>query len=387
MNISMIGCLFRNEMYAQHLNSLISVLSKKPEIKLTLITSNCSCFSTARRYSIEKEQLLTPDCVAIRIPYAPPEPSKRYGLLKYQIVKTIRLNMILEALRGIQFYRRARRSDIVHFDQVLRSFGIVSLMTLLFLSKMSGKKVIVTVHELDPLQVKHKALNKHYSWAHKLIVFSDGFRDNLIGLGVDGAKIKTVPFCVPLDPLLGLPRDQFVYFGGHHLLKGKGFDTLLGALEIFRGKGRGTNVVIYTGECKGLEEGKQRVTDLGLDGFVTWSNFIYGADLAKIYQKSIACLIPYTSGSGRHPATIAMANATPVIGTRKADLPEYLGESGVYVKEDSAQELANAMEYLANNPDVGKSLGSKLRKRAEERYSEDIVGKQLLEIYKETYAS
>jgi len=387
LNICMIGCWYKNDMYSHHLNNLIEVLDKQPDINLRLVTSNCNCYSSAQRYSIANEELLNSHCIAIKIPYAPPEPSKHYGMLKYQIAKIFRLNWILETLRGIQFYRTTRKCDIVHFDQVLRSFGVLSFTTLLFLSRISGKKLIVTVHELDPLQEKYKGLNKHYSRASKLIVFSNGFRDKLISLGIDPDKIKTMPFCAPLEPIMGLRRDQFIYFGGHNLLKGKGFDTLLDALKILQSRGQEPKIIIYTGKgCNGLEEGKQKVSDMGLDKFIRWSEFLYGTNLANEYQKSIACLIPYTGGSGRHAVTSAMANATPVIATKKADLPEYLGESGIYVKENSARELADAIEYLMNNPEVVKSLGSELRSLAEKRFNKDLIGKELLELYRETSA-
>lgn len=373
-------------MYSQHLNSLIEALEKEKDIELLLVTSNCSCFSCSQQYSIAKDELLNVHCVVIKTPYAPLDPNKRYGLFKYYLVKTLKLNYILETLRGVQFYRRTRESDIVHFDQVLRSFGTLSFITLLILSKMSGKKVIVTVHELDPMQEKHRKLNKYYSWAGNIIVFSNGFRDKLIKLGIPQEKITTVPFCTPLGPIMGLQRDQFIYFGGHHLLAGKGFDILLGALDIIRSRGKRVTVLFYPGNCDGLEEGKQKVSDMKLDSYIKWSDFLTGTHLAAEYQKSIACLIPYTGGSGRHPATSAMANATPVIATKKADLPEYLGESGIYIKENSAQELADAMENLMNNPDVVIARGKELRKRAEEKCGQDIIGKEILKIYKELYA-
>lgn len=385
LKVCMVGCWFKNDMYSHHLNNVMVALSNRTAVELRLVTSNCVCFSTNRQFSIAEEELLTSQCRPIKIPYGPPEPNRR---IMYKIVSKLKLNWALEVLRGVRFYQGARSCNILHFDQVLKAFGVTSFLTLLFLSRTFGKKVIVTVHELDPFQVKYRALNKYYSWASRIIVFSSEFRNKLMGLGIDGGKIKVIPFCAPIEPIMGLPRDQFIYFGGHHLEKGKGFDTLLGALEAIRSRGREISVLIYTGNhCSGVDEAKQKVSKMGLTRFVRWSEFLSGADLARAYQKSIACVIPYTSGSGRHPVTISMANATPVIATKKADLPEYLGKLGIYIKENSAQELADAMEYLISSPDKVKSLGTELRKLAEEKLSRKAIGKQLLEIYRETYTS
>jgi glycosyltransferase involved in cell wall biosynthesis len=385
LTIAAIGCWFKNDMYSQHLGNITNALDKADDINMRIITSNCCCFSSAHRYGITRDELLTQDCVAIMTPYAPLEPSQLLGKFKYLIVKNLRINWIMETVRGMQFYWRARKCDILHFDQVLKSFGTLSFLTLLFLSRFAGKMVIVTIHELDPLQEKHKGLNRYYSRANKIIVFSHVFRDMLIGIGFDAEKIKTVPFCVNIEPPMGLPRDQFIFFGGHNLLKGKGYETLLDAIDIIRSRGQHIKVFIYTGMCNGLVEGKEKVDERGLNNFVRWSDFILGIDLAKEYQRSIACLVPYTSGSGRHPVTYAMANATPVIATNKIDLPEYLGEFGIYIKENTPKELADRMEYLMNNPHVVGSLGKELRKRAEDRYNKDVVGNELIKMYKEIY--
>jgi glycosyltransferase involved in cell wall biosynthesis len=330
------------------------------------------------------DELLNRDCKIIKIPYAPLEPNKNYGLTKYYVVKLLKLNFFFETLRGIAFFKQAKDCDVIHFDQVLRSFGILSFSILLFLLKLIKKKVIITVHELDPLQDKYKSLNKYYNKADKIIVFSQDFKEKLIDLGVKENKIEIIHYGVSIPRLKEYKRDQFIFFGGHKLLKGKGFDTLLSALKILESKGKDLRLVIYVGEgCAGLEEGKKMVSDMGLDKYVTWSDFLFGSMLAEAYQKSIGCIIPYTGGSGRYPATTAMANATPVIATKKASLPEYLGELGIYVEENSAQELADAMTYLMDNPEFVQSLGNKLRKHAEEKFSKDLIGKETFKIYRE----
>ena len=81
-----------------------------------------------------------------------------------------------------------------------------------------------------------------------------------------------------------------------------------------------------------------------------------------------------------------MANATPVIATRKADLPEYLGDLGLYIKEGSAEELSQAMVHLLDHPGDAASAGAKLRKRAEELYSAESISLRLLAVYQDVKA-
>lgn len=388
MNICMIGCMYKDDMYSHHFKSLVEKLIEQDGGNtINVVTSNCNCFSSAQIFGIAREELLDANCKIIRLPYAPVEPSKEYGMWKYYLVKYSKLNYFIETFRGFSFFYRAKGSDIIHFDQVLRAFGIVSFSVILFLSRIFGKKVVVTVHELDPTQEKYKFFTKYYNKADKVIVFSEDFAKKLISIGVDENKIEIIPYAEPIAPLVNLRRENFIYFGGHNLLKRKGFDTLLEALYIIKSNNQKIKVLIYAGECDGFEKGKQKVLEMGLEESVIFSdsyegvNFLYGERLRDAYQQSVACIIPYTGGSGRHPVTAAMANATPVIATRKAALPEYLGDLGIFIEEESPKELAEKMIYLLNNPEYVQSLGEKLRKRAQDLFSPDVISKKIYSIY------
>jgi len=361
-------------------------LASKNDLKIKVVTSNCSCFSSSRKYSISRDELINNNCDIVKIPYIPLDPSKKYGSFKYYFLRLFKIYFISEILRGVLFFKKTKGFEIIHFDQALKSFGCLPFVTMLILAKLFNKKIIVTMHELDPIQEKYKKINDLYSKADKIVVFSEDFKEELIRLGIKRDRIENIGYGVPIEKIEVYKRDQFIYYGGHKLLKGKGFDTLLSALNNLKLKGRDFKLLIYSGNATGINEGKELVRDMGLERFITWSEFLYGTKLSEAYQKSIACIIPYTGGAGRYPATTAMANATPVIATRKASLPEYIGDIGIYIKEDSAEELADAMVYLIENPDYVKSIGEKLRHRAVGRFDMCIIGRKTIEIYKEVMA-
>jgi len=100
-----------------------------------------------------------------------------------------------------------------------------------------------------------------------------------------------------------------------------------------------------------------------LDDMITWQDFYSGEELAKVYQRSKACIIPFTGGSARHPLTCAMVNATPVIATRAVDIPEYLGSLGIYI-EGSAASIADAILDIENGRRSLDGLGERLRAKA-----------------------
>jgi len=58
-----------------------------------------------------------------------------------------------------------------------------------------------------------------------------------------------------------------------------------------------------------------------------------------------------------------MVNATPVIATRAVDIPEYLGDLGIYV-DGSAKSIAAAIIEIEKDGRDLKGLGEKLRAKA-----------------------
>ena len=99
---------------------------------------------------------------------------------------------------------------------------------------------------------------------------------------------------------------------------------------------------------------------------------------AEVYQRSKACIIPFTGGSARHPVSCAMVNATPVIATRAVDIPEYLGDLGIYV-DGSAESIADAIVKVESGavdmaPWVGSCAPRRLRNWIVERIAEDLSG-------------
>jgi colanic acid/amylovoran biosynthesis glycosyltransferase len=66
-----------------------------------------------------------------------------------------------------------------------------------------------------------------------------------------------------------------------------------------------------------------------------------------------------------------MSYGKPVISTRHAGIPELVEE--ILVEENNVEELAKAIELLADNPDLRRKLGERNRKIIEERYSKKNV--------------
>ena len=76
---------------------------------------------------------------------------------------------------------------------------------------------------------------------------------------------------------------------------------------------------------------------------------------------------------GQMPAklTDAMAMAKPIIASRIADIPRYLQGCGLLV--EPVDELADAIQWMCDNPDEAASLGLKARKVFEEKMTTELM--------------
>jgi len=363
VRLAYIGCWYKNDMYSHNCSSLVDSL-RAAGTQVSVVTSNCRCFSSAQRFAIAKDELINQNCSAIAIPHAPHDPGMKHGRLKYLAVKILRLDLILATARGFLYYNRARKADVIHFDQVLEAFGFIPLFIILTLASWFGKRVVVTVHEIDPFQRRHRRLNRCYSKCVEIFAYSENMKSQIVALGAPAEKIKVIRYGALIPELVPADRKQYIYFGGHFILRGKGYPELLDALSTLKAKGMKIPVTIYVGYgCNGLQQARDMAVRTHVDDLITWQDFYSGEELAKVYQRSKACIIPYTGGSARHPLTCAMVNATPVIATRAADIPEYLGDLGIYI-DGSASSIAKAIvELESGSKDLAK-LGHNLRAKA-----------------------
>lgn len=232
-SVAYIGCWFGRDMYAHNCSAVVDSL-RACGVATTVVTSNCRCFSSASHFDISVDELINGNCVPVKLPHAPHNPGKKHGLLKYLAVRTFRLDIWLAAIRGILFYRKSRKADIIHYDQVLEAFGSIPFFVLAMLAGFTHKRLFVTVHEIDPFQQAHRWANRMYTRCEKVIVFSENMKHSLEALGIDRHRIVVTRYSSMIPALSDKTRSEYIYFGGHNILSGKGYKPLLEALRILK---------------------------------------------------------------------------------------------------------------------------------------------------------
>jgi glycosyltransferase involved in cell wall biosynthesis len=380
VRMAYIGCWYKNDMYSHNCSGLVDSL-RRTGMQVDVITSNCRCFSSAQKFGIAEDELINQKCSAVTLPHAPRNPGRSHGVAKQTVVKVLRLDFWLAIVRGFLFYERARRADVIHFDQVLEAFGCVPFFVLLMVGSAMGKQIVVTVHEIDPFQRKRKWLNRLYGRCAEVLVYSENMKQQLVTLGAPSNKVHVIKYGTEIPKLTGIVRQNYLFFGGHFIQHGKGYAELLDALDLVKQRNVKIHTVIYVGHgCNGLKEAKELAEHKHLSDVLEWQEFYTRDQLANVYQASKVCIVPFTGGSARHPLSCAMVNATPVIATRMADIPEYLGDLGIYI-DGSAKSIADAICKIEGGAVDLVTLGKSLRDKAISELDYHKIAEELSGMY------
>jgi len=122
----------------------------------------------------------------------------------------------------------------------------------------------------------------------------------------------------------------------------------------------------------------------GVADKVVWLNQLPEEEALRLYQHSLLCVLPYTGSFGGFAASLAAACQLPIVCTRKAGLPDHLGDTAVWVDENSPEHLAERIIELLDNEPCRRQLGNQLLKRAETFLRWDVIADQTLKIYEES---
>jgi len=374
MNVKIISCWFATS-YGAYSDGLRRGLERHLGHEVAVIASNCGCGDPVEvRREFQNER-----CIYFEQPHV--TYFKSTNQFKYLLRNTT---------RRFTYRRRSRRyhaltgddADVVHFQQTLNAYGSVAAFE--WLQMPSDAARVVTVHELDPHQRDFPESSLTYNLADALIVHAEEMRERLVQLGVDPSLIHVLPQGIDLPVLEEQPREGLVFYGGHKLHSGKGFETLLRALSTMHDRlGDDVPTLTIHGHY-GVDTpryGAALARRYGLESSIRWENQVPPEQMVEAYRRARACVLPYTGSFAGLPAVTAMACGTPVIGTHRAGLPDHLGEAGYWVEEENPAQLATAITTLMDDDELHDQLAAEGRRRAETLFDWDEVAKRTLAVY------
>jgi glycosyltransferase involved in cell wall biosynthesis len=136
---------------------------------------------------------------------------------------------------------------------------------------------------------------------------------------------------------------------------------------------------------------QRRIEELRLNDRVTLQGRVAHDRLLESLQRGeydAAVLASRSEGNGRMegiPVALmeAMAAGLPCVATDSGSIPELLdAATGIVVPAGDARRIANALERLANSPDLRRRLGDAARERVEREFNIERTGPALAELIK-----
>ena len=114
---------------------------------------------------------------------------------------------------------------------------------------------------------------------------------------------------------------------------------------------------------------------------VKWLNQPSTPELVLEYYSSLLCVLPFTGSFAGLAASTAAAVGLPIIATKNAGIIEHIGENGIWLESDGAEEIAAQIERLLGADTLRRDLSRRLRQRAEQFLNWDVVAENTLAVY------
>ncbi|MBA7485999.1 D-inositol-3-phosphate glycosyltransferase [subsurface metagenome] len=187
---------------------------------------------------------------------------------------------------------------------------------------------------------------------------------------------------------LGQNRDIIISYLSN-LTESKGVLDILEAANIIINRYKIKNIKIKFAGYWRDEKFKAKVFKFietnQLDNYVIFAGFIIGREKEKFLMGTDIFVFP--SWNEGQPLVIleAMAAGCPVIAIKDIGaIPETVidGETGILVEKQNPEEIAKAIVYLIENPDIRVKMGLAARKRFEENYTIDKNIDNMIKVFK-----
>ncbi len=303
------------------------------------------------------------------------------------------LAKVLTCLRVILEYR----PNIVHFQQGLGvlDFGYFRAI------RRSGSRLAYTVHA--PLPPRLGSVGRaRFRQVDLILVHSLRTQSQLEAEGIPGRKIRRIlhgnylHLCRPTDlpaeearRLLGIPEDAEVILFFGSIAWRKGLDRLIDAFGMLKQSDMRLYMVIsgYPNEDFGPYE--RRMEKLGIrDRVVLNLNWTPYSEMQKYFNASSVVVLPYRRVSQSGVIQLAYAYARPVVVTDVGGIGEMVAEdgTGIVVKSDSPEAIAEAIRVLLADPACAAHMGQLGRRLAETKYDWRRIAQRVSELYRNASA-
>ncbi|HUO84897.1 MAG TPA: glycosyltransferase family 1 protein, partial [Thermoanaerobaculia bacterium] len=169
----------------------------------------------------------------------------------------------------------------------------------------------------------------------------------------------------PSEPVEGLPVSYLLFVST--IEPRKNLDALISALEILDRRGTWDGSLVIAGRIGWNAGGTvSRMRTTGCSGRILHLHYLARPNLVHLYRHAEIFVLPsFYEGFG-FPLLEAMSFGVPCIAAGTSSLPEVGGDAALYIDPHDPGTIADAVERLAGDPGLRRTLGEKGRARAAE---------------------
>ena len=291
-----------------------------------------------------------------------------------------------------------RRYDVVHLNPSLVPKSLVREGILLAMLRLAcQRRIFVFLRGWDWAVARRLAANPLYLGIFRFLfgrvtriaVMSTTFRDALVAMGIDAARIVIVPSMFDGPELARTKAEEdpvkqraMILFLSR-FVAGKGMhETIEGFARIAVKYPEAHLVMAGDGEQRRALE--QQVRELGLAGRVRFPGYVQGRDKARLLLAADIFVLPSTYNEGLPNALLeAMAAGAAVITSEAGGIPEvvHAPENGIVLQEISATTIGGAMEQLLARPSNVALMGAENAATAWAQFESTVVTRRIEAIY------
>lgn len=300
-------------------------------------------------------------------------------------------------------YRKAleEKADIYHFhDSELLGCGIK-------LKKKTGAKIIYDAHEDTSKQIIsktwipkifRKTISKGFNYYEKgkakkldfVIVVTSEIKKSFLRAGIE--KIEIIENYPLIDYFLNIKETanekmkgeeiKLIYSGG--IVRVRAIKEIIESLELIKKK-KVKLILVGKFQEKGLEEELRRMPGWGKVDFKGWLSQKENYQLMESVDIGLACFYPEPNHLKSVPNKLFeyMSAGLPMV---TSDFPLWRNivereKCGIFVNPKNPQEIAKAINYLAENPEKATQMGKNGKRAILNQYNWKRESKKLFEIY------
>lgn len=305
------------------------------------------------------------------------------------------------------FYALCHRYDVLFLYSTPPTNGLVGAL----LRVLKRKPFIYNLHDVFPDSMVEGGLTTEkspiykigrcmedftYRHSDRIVVLSNGIKQNLVHKNVTSRKIRTVFNWADEKAVIhirradnslfhefALDKDKFIVTYAGNIGVAQGVEVIIQAAEKLKNNSDILFVIIGNGarelECREMARGLDNVKFFPMQDV---------SRLSEVYSLGDASIVTCKKGFGKcgmpSKTVNIMASETALIATfdQESDLAGMIKDNvcGICVEPENAVELANAVEWLFRNRDRCAEYGKNGRKYVETELNKDKCISELIDV-------